>query len=193
MSANERRRFDVVAIGASAGGVQALLSILPALPVDFAPAMLVVLHVSSERPCALAALLAEHCRLPVSEAFDKQPIEEGTVIVAPPDYHLLVEPDRCISLSSDEPVMFSRPAIDPTFESASLAYRERLLAVLLTGASADGSAGAAKVRSHGGALWVQDPAGAYAPTMPEAALHRAGADAILSLDRIGEGLAGLTR
>src|SRR5690606_32019747 len=79
MSANERRRFDVVAIGASAGGVQALLSILPALPVDFAPAMLVVLHVSSERPCALAALLAEHCRLPVSEAFDKQPIEEGTV------------------------------------------------------------------------------------------------------------------
>lgn len=193
MSARTAGRFDLVAIGASAGGVQALLSTLPALPVDFAPAMLIVLHVSAGNRRALAALLAGHCRLPLSEAFDKQPIEPGTVTLAPADYHMLVEPDRCISLSLDEPVLFSRPAIDPTFESAAIAYRERMLAVLLTGASRDGSAGAAAVRSHRGTLWIEDPTAAYAPTMPQSALHHAGADAILPLNRIGPELAGLTR
>lgn len=192
-SARGAGRFDLVAIGASAGGVQALLSTLPALPADFAPAMLIVLHVPATRPCALAPLLAGHCRLPVSEAFDKQPIEPGTVTLAPPDYHMLVEPDRCISLSLDEPVMFSRPAIDPTFESAAIAYRERMLAVLLTGASHDGSAGAVAVRSHRGSLWIEDPATAYAPTMPRSALRHVRADAILPLNRIGPKLAELTR
>lgn len=189
----EARRFDLVAIGASAGGVDALMSILQQLPADFAPAVLVVLHVSAERPCQVAALLGERCRLPVAEALDKQPIVPGTVTVAPPDYHMLVEPDRRISLSLDEPVMFSRPAIDPTFESAAIVYRERLLAVLLTGASRDGSSGAVAVRSHGGVLWVEDPATARAATMPGSALQTAGADEILSLPRIGPMLAGLGR
>ncbi|HEY0877280.1 MAG TPA: chemotaxis protein CheB [Zeimonas sp.] len=193
MNAGTERRFDVVAIGASAGGFNALLSIVAELPAHFAPAMLVVLHVPSDRPCALAALLAGQCRLPVSEAFDKQPIAPGTITLAPPDYHMLVEPDRRIALSFDDPVMFSRPAIDPTFESAAVAYRERMLAVLLTGASRDGSDGAAAVRAHGGTLWVEDPATAHAPTMPEAALQRAGADAILPLVQIGPMLGRLTR
>src|SRR5690606_37756446 len=122
-----------------------------------------------------------------------QPIEPGTITVAPPDYHMFVEPDRRISLSSDEPVMFSRPAIDPTFESAAIAYRERLLAVLLTGANHDGSEGAAAVRSHGGTLWVEDPATAHAGAMPEAGLQRAGADAVVTLFRIGPMLAALPR
>lgn len=192
MSAGIERRFDLVAIGASAGGVNAMLSIVQALPAGFAPAMLVVVHVSAERPCTLAALLAEHSPLPVAEALDKQPIEGGTITLAPPNYHMLVEPDRRLSLSLDDPVMFSRPAIDPTFESAALAYRERLLAVLLTGASRDGSAGAVAVRAHGGTLWVEDPATAHAATMPGSALRAAGADAILPLERIGPMLAGLT-
>lgn len=187
------RGFDLVVIGASAGGVSALLSILHELPVGFAPAVLVVLHVAAERPGPVARLLGEHCRLPVAEALDKQPIDAGTITLAPPDYHLLVEPDRRISLSLDEPVMFSRPAIDPTFESAAIAYRERLLAVLLTGASRDGSAGAAAVRSHGGVLWIEDPATAHAATMPESALRHAGADEILPLNRIGPKLAELNR
>lgn len=193
MSTGVERRFDLVAIGASAGGVNALLSILQVLPARFAPAMLVVVHVAAERPSALAALLTGHCPLPVAEALDKQPIEAGTVTLAPPDYHMLVEPDRRISLSFDEPVMFSRPAIDPTFESAALAYRERLLAVLLTGASRDGSAGAAAVRVHGGTLWIEDPATAHAATMPASALRAAGADAVLPLARIGPMLAELAR
>ncbi|MCO5101389.1 MAG: chemotaxis protein CheB [Burkholderiaceae bacterium] len=191
MSTGVDGRFDLVAIGASAGGVNALLSIVQALPAGFAPAMLVVVHVAAERPSALAALLAEHCPLPVAEALDKQPIEGGTVTLAPPDYHMLVEPDRRISLSFDEPVLFSRPAIDPTFESAALAYRERMLAVLLTGASRDGSAGAGAVRAHGGTLWIEDPGTAHAATMPASALRAAGADAILPLERIGPMLAAL--
>ena len=186
-------RYDVVAIGASAGGVNALISIVQALPASFAPAMLVVMHVSPERASSLAGLLNEHCALPVAEALDKQPIEAGTVTLAPAGYHMLVEPERCISLSFDEPVLFSRPAIDPTFESASLAYRERLLAVLLTGASADGTAGAASVRSHGGTLWIEDPSTAHAATMPESALRAVGADAVVPLGQIGPMLAGLAR
>ncbi|MBW7925178.1 MAG: chemotaxis protein CheB [Burkholderiaceae bacterium] len=186
-------RFDAVAIGASAGGVNALISIVKALPASFAPAMLVVMHVPPERPSSLACLLGEHCALPVAEALDKQPIEAGTVTLAPSGYHMLVEPGRSIALSFDEPVLFSRPAIDPTFESAALAWRERLLAVLLTGASADGTAGAAAVRAHGGTLWIEDPATAHAATMPESALRAVGADAVVPLERIGPMLAELTR
>ncbi len=193
MSDDAEPRFELVVVGASAGGVNALLSIVQALPASFAPAMLVVMHVSPQRPSSLAALLGEHCALPVAEALDKQPIEAGTVTVAPPGYHMLVEAERRIALSFDEPVLFSRPAIDPTFESAAVAYRERLLAVLLTGASADGTAGAVSVRAHGGRLWIEDPATAHAATMPESALRAVGADAVLSLERIGPLLAGLAR
>ncbi len=189
MSERIEPRFELVVIGASAGGVNALLSIVQALPADFPVAMLVVMHVSPERPSSLAPLLGERCALPVAEALDKQPIEAGTVTLAPPNYHVLVEPDRCISLSLDEPVMFSRPAIDPTFESAAIAYGARLLAVLLTGASRDGTAGAASVRAHGGTLWIEDPETAHASTMPESALRAAGADAVVPLARIGAMLA----
>ncbi len=189
MSERVEPRFELVAIGASAGGVAALQSIVRELPAGFPAALLVVMHVSPERPSSLATLLAQQCALPVAEALDKQPIEAGTVTLAPPNYHMLVEPDRCISLSLDEPVMFSRPAIDPTFESAAIAYRERLLAVLLTGASRDGTAGAACVRAHGGTLWIQDPEAAHAATMPASALRAVGADAVFPLARIGPMLA----
>lgn len=185
--------FDLVAVGASAGGVQALQGILRVLPADFAPAMVVVLHLPPERPCGLVSLLAPQCRLPLAEALDKQPIEQGSVTFAPPNYHLLVEPQHTLALSVDEPVLFSRPAIDPTFESAASVYHERLLAVLLTGASSDGSAGAAAVRRHGGTLWIEDPDTAEASAMPKAALRKAGADAVLSLDKIGQRLAAMHR
>jgi two-component system chemotaxis response regulator CheB len=176
-------------VGASAGGVPALQALLGALPARFAPAVLVVLHLLPQRPSGLAAVLGFGCRLPVQEALDKQPIEGGVVLVAPPDYHLLVEPDRCVALSVDAPVLHSRPAIDPLFESAAAAFGARLLAVLLTGASSDGSAGLAAVRRRGGQAWVQDPLDASVPTMPAAALAHAGADAVLTLDEICRRLA----
>lgn len=184
-----RRDADAVVIGASAGGVHALQALLGALDADFAPAVLVVLHLPPSRESLMAELLDAACALPVAEALDKQPVRGGTVTLAPPDYHLLVEPERCLALSVDDPVLFSRPAIDPLFESASAAYGPRLLALLLTGASTDGSAGLAAVRRRGGQAWVQDPASASAATMPAAALAHAGADAVLTLDQMCRHLA----
>jgi two-component system chemotaxis response regulator CheB len=188
-----RRHVQAVAVGASAGGVEALQTLLDGLPLDFGAVLLVVLHVPPQRPSAVAGLLGRHCPLPVAEALDKQPLQPGTVVVAPPDYHLLVEPDRTVALSVDAPVMYSRPSIDLLFESASLAFGARLLAIVLTGANRDGARGAAAVRSRGGLVWVQDPREALVATMPEAVLQRADADAVLGLRDIRDRLRALVR
>lgn len=189
---NPQRDADAVVIGASAGGVQALQALLGALPAGFAPAVLVVLHLPAGRPSAIAELMARVCALPVGEALDKQPVMSGTVVFAPPDYHLMVEPGRSLALSVDAPVLYSRPAIDPLFESAAAVYGRRLLAVLLTGASHDGSAGLAAVRAAGGQAWVQDPEDAEVGTMPAAGLATAGADAVMNLSTLCRRLAGGT-
>jgi two-component system chemotaxis response regulator CheB len=183
-----QRDADAVVMGASAGGVQALQALLGALPADFAPAVLVVLHLPQDRPSVVAELLDRCCALPVNEAVDKQPVRGGTVCFAPADYHLLVEPELTLALSVDPPVLHSRPAIDPLFESAAVVYGPRLLALLLTGASEDGSAGVAAVRRAGGQAWVQDPATAQAATMPRAAIALAGADAVLTIEQMALGL-----
>lgn len=176
------RRFDAVVIGASAGGVEALGRLLAALPANCRAAVLVVLHLPPERPSHLAEVLAARCNLPVREALDKAPAEPGLVQIAPPDYHLLVEPGRTLALSMDAPVLYSRPAIDVLFESAALAYRRSLLGIVLTGASSDGAAGLVAVRRLGGQGWVQDPQDAAVPVMPAAAIELAGADLVLPLD-----------
>lgn len=183
---------EAVVIGASAGGVEALRPLLGSLPAGFAPAVLVVLHQPPDAGGALAGLLDAGCALPVAEAIDKAPVQPGTVVLAPANYHLLVEPERTLALSVDPPVLYSRPAIDPLFESAAIAFGARLLALLLTGASADGSAGVEAVRSRGGTVWVQDPASAYAPTMPASALARSGADEVLGLDEMARRLSRMT-
>ena len=134
-------------------------------------------------------MLRPRCALPVVEAADKERIERGTVYLAPPDYHLLVEPDRTFALSVDAPVNFSRPSIDVLFESAAFAWRERLLGILLTGANADGADGLARIRTFGGQAWVQDPQTAAAPAMPAAGLERAGADRVLALPEMAAALA----
>ncbi|WP_119154733.1 chemotaxis protein CheB [Caldimonas tepidiphila] len=175
---------DAIVIGASAGGVEALQRLLGSLPAGLAPAVLVVLHLPRETSGSLPQVLGRRCALPVLEALDKQPLAGGSVVLAPAGYHLLVERERTLALSVDPPVLHSRPAIDPLFESAALVYGARLLALLLTGASRDGSEGLAAVRRHGGTAWVQDPATAVASTMPASALAHAGADAVLSLDEI---------
>ena len=188
-----RPPVQAVAVGASAGGVEALQTLLDGLPLDFGAVLLVVLHLPPERPSTVAGLLGRHCPLPVAEALDKQPLQPGTVVIAPPDYHLLVEPDCTVALSVDAPVMYSRPSIDLLFESASLAYGARLLAIVLTGASRDGAHGAAAVRARGGLVWVQDPREALVATMPEAALQRVDADAVLGLRGLRDRLCALVR
>lgn len=173
-----------VAIGASAGAIQALLKILPALPEDYALPVLVVIHVPSGRRSELTTLFAAKCRLAVCEGEDKQPIDAGTIIFAPPDYHMQVEPGGTISLSADEPVFFSRPSIDVLFESAADAYGPGLVGVVLTGANEDGALGLRAVAEAGGMTLVQDPASAYARAMPEAALAAWPKAQVMSLDGI---------
>lgn len=183
-------RFDAVVVGASAGGVAALKMLLDALPPDLPVPVMVVLHLPRDRPSQLAELFTHGCALPVAEAEDKARPGPGTVWIAPPDYHLLVEDRDTLALSLDEPVLFSRPAIDPLFESAANVFGERLLALLLTGASSDGSEGVAAVRAAGGVAWIQSPDDAAASTMPASALARAGADEVLTLDQIRQRLRG---
>lgn len=189
-TAHARGRVEVVAIGASAGGVAALQRLLAALPADFAAPVLVVQHLPADRPSRLHEVLGAHCALAVAEAEDKAPLAPGHVKIAPPGYHLLLDDRGTLALSTDAPVLYSRPAIDALFESVAQVFGPAALAIVLTGASEDGAAGLAAVRAAGGLGWVQDPAEAASPTMPAAALERAGADAVLTLETMCTRLSG---
>ncbi len=179
-----RGKSEAVVIGASAGALEALSAILPALPAQFRLPVLIVVHVPADRRSILAKLFREKCSICVEEAEDKAPIRPGTVYFAPPDYHLLVEADRTISLSSDEPVLYSRPSVDVLFESAADAYGPALTGVVLTGASQDGARGLRAVIEAGGEAIVQQPQGAYASSMPEAALAKSPQARVLTLAEI---------
>lgn len=180
-----------VAIGGSAGAVQALLRILPDLPADYPLAVLIVVHVPPDRENALVKLYQDRCRIAVKEAEDKEPAAPGVVYFAPSDYHLLVEMDGTLSLSSDELVNMSRPAIDVLFESAADAFGPALTAIVLTGANQDGAQGLRAVAAAGGEVIVEDPATAYASAMPLAALQACGEARRMSLDAIASHLRGL--
>jgi two-component system chemotaxis response regulator CheB len=175
------RRIDAVVVGASAGGVEALMSLLPALPIDFPVPVLVVLHLPRQTPSSLIEIFTPKCRIAVAEAEDKTPVRGGTVFFAPPDYHLLVDRGPTLALSTDELVNYSRPSIDVLFESAADCYGERLAGIILTGANGDGAAGLAAVGQAGGVTIVQQPAGAYASAMPAAAIARAHPEHVLPL------------
>ncbi len=185
--------MELIVVGASAGGVSALQALLAAVPATLPVPVVVVLHLPRDRPSRVADLLDPGCALPVREAEDKQALLPGTVTFAPPDYHLLVEDRGSLALSVDSPVLFSRPAIDPLFESAAGVFGSGVLAILLTGASNDGSAGVAAVRQAGGQAWIQSPDDAYSPIMPAAALAHAGADAVLPLASLCLRMKGLAR
>ncbi|MHA6160561.1 chemotaxis protein CheB [Pseudomonas sichuanensis] len=180
-----------VVIGASAGGVSALFSVLGALPQGFAIPVLCVLHLPDNRHSQLAEVLQRRLHHPVREACDKAPIEAGLIYVAGPRYHLSVEQDLTLSLSQEEPVHFSRPAIDYLFASAADAYGPGLLGILLTGANEDGARGLLQIKRSGGRTVVQDPRDAQVALMPEAALALHNPDHILFLSGIGQLLATL--
>ncbi len=177
---------EAVVIGASAGALEALSIILPALPADFRLPILVVVHVPPDRRSIMADLFRSKCQLLVRESEDKEPIRGGTIYFAPPDYHLLVEVDRSLSLSSDEPVLFSRPSIDVLFESAADAYGPGLIAIVLTGANQDGANGLRAVGEAGGTALVQNPDDAFASAMPEAARNMCPSARVLSLEAIAQ-------
>ncbi len=180
-----------VVIGASAGGVSALLQVLGGLPEGFAIPVLCVLHLPDDRHSQLATVLQRRLHRPVHEARDKERIVDGVIYVAGPGYHLSIERDLTLSLSQEDPVHFSRPAIDFLFQSAADAYGAGLLGVLLTGANEDGAEGLLQIKSSGGRTVIQDPRDAQVAQMPEAALALQQPDHILSLSGIGHLLATL--
>lgn len=184
---------DAIVVGASAGGVEALLKIYRTLPKGFRLPILTVLHVPDQRRSHLAEVFAQTLKIPVKEADDKETIAPGTLYFAGPSYHLSVENDFSLSLSQEERVFHSRPSIDVLFESAADAYGERLAGVLLTGANNDGARGMARISEYGGLTVVQDPAQALARTMPDAALALHTPDFLLPLPDIGLLLVELER
>jgi len=183
--------IEAIAIGASAGAVQALSCILPELPTDYPLPVLVVVHVPPDRSNMLVPLFQAKCEISIREAEDKEPILPGVVYFAPSDYHLLVEADRTISLSADAPALYSRPSIDFLFESAADTYGPALLGIILTGANEDGVAGLAAVAEAGGSVLVEDPTSAYASAMPTAALGACPMAKTMRLEYIASYLAGL--
>lgn len=184
MKTTSTHRPEAIVIGGSAGGIDALLTLLPRLPAGYALPIIVVLHLPDERESHLAEIFAARMALPVHEARDKETIQPGTVYFAGAGYHLSIEADRSFSLSCEPPLHFSRPSIDILMESAADAYGRGLLGILLTGANSDGAAGLCRIQECGGMTVVQDPSEAYIAIMPAAALDIFTPDKILKLQDI---------
>ena len=172
--------IEAIVIGGSAGALDALLAIVPALPDQILCPIVIVLHLPPAQANLVPEILARICaRAPrsarvVYEAEDKAPLVDQTIYVAAPNYHLLIERNRSLSLSIDEPVLYSRPAIDVLFESAADAYGPRVAGLVLSGANQDGAQGLSQIQQAGGVAIVQAPATASCPIMPEAAMRRVG-------------------
>ena len=180
--------FDVVAVCASAGGFNALLSMLSKLPRDFPAPIVVVQHLDPRHRSLMAELLGRKVALEVSQASEGELISPGRVLVAPPDRHLLVNSDGSVSLTQTELVHFVRPSADLLFESVAASFTNRALAVVLTGTGSDGSQGVVAVKKMGGTVIAQDEASSEFFGMPSAALRTGCVDFILALDEIASAL-----
>jgi two-component system chemotaxis response regulator CheB len=175
------QRIEAVVVGASAGGIEALLALLHGIPPPWRLPVVVVLHLPEGHQSHLAEIFAERLHMPVHEAADKMPVAPDSLYFAPPGYHLSIERDRCFSLSCEPPVHFSRPSIDVLMASAADAYGPALAGFLLTGANDDGAEGLLRIHMAGGITAVQDPEEAQIPTMPRAAIARHSPDHVLAL------------
>jgi len=177
-------RIEAIVIGVSAGGVAALKILLGALPKDFPLPVMIVQHIAPGSGDELPRLLNDLCAVHVTEAQENEEIIPGTVYIASPNYHLLVEPNRTFSFSVDPPVCFARPSIDVLFESAARAYGGSLIGIILTGANFDGSHGLKQIKEKGGLAIVQHPDDAEVDSMPLAALAAVQPDYVLPLAQI---------
>lgn len=186
-------RREAVVIGVSAGGLDALESLLSSIPDDFALSVVVVQHLHPHQDKFYIEFLEKSCPIPVREADEKEPVAPGVVYFAPPNYHLMIEADKTFSLSIDEKVNFSRPSVDVLFETAAQAYGPALIGIVLTGANRDGAEGLRRIKESGGLTIVQDPAGAEFPAMPLAALEETEPDYVLDLEQIGRLLGKISR
>ena len=179
-----RKSYKAIVVGASAGGVEALSKLFSHLGAKFPLSIIVVQHSHPSGDSYLAEFFNGKYALTVKEAHDKEPIQQGHIYFAPPDYHLLIERDQTFSLNIDEKVNYVRPSIDVLFESAAYVWSSNLIGIILTGANRDGAYGMRLIKEHGGLTIAQDPATAENPVMPKAAIDAGGVDNILSLEGI---------
>jgi two-component system chemotaxis response regulator CheB len=175
--------YDIMMVGTSWGGLAALRSLVSGLPDSLCMAVTIIQHRHKDSDHLLRTLLQERSPLPVCEVEDKMPIEHGTVYVAPPDYHTLVE-QGFFSLSTEAPVRYSRPSIDVAFGTAADSYGHRTVGVVLTGANSDGAEGLRLISDRGGQAVVQDPETAESPTMPRAAARAVPRARVMPLEEI---------
>jgi two-component system chemotaxis response regulator CheB len=176
---------ELLLIAGSAGSLEVLIHLMPLLKPQFPFAILIVLHRGNSGDSALAELFMVKTEIPVREVEDKDEILPGVIYIAPVDYHLLCEKERIFSLDVSEKVNYSRPSIDVTFESAALAFGPALVAILLSGANADGTFGLKEIHAHGGITIAQNPETATVPYMPRHAISEAGVDYIYTPEQIG--------
>ena len=184
---------DIIVIGASAGGVEALTRVVRALPRGFPASLFVVCHFPPGGKSVLPTILSKAGPLLAAHATDGEPFDPGQIYVAPPDRHLLLEPGNRMRLTRGPRENHHRPAVDPLFRSAARHYGERVIGVVLTGSLYDGAAGLLAVRGAGGFALVQDAHDALVAAMPQNATQLAGADRVVRLDDLGPALVGLVR
>ncbi len=178
------RNISLVVIGGSAGSIPVLRKILSGIKPGLRIPIIVCLHRMKSVSEGIQEVLSVNAHIKVMEPEDKEELLEGRIYVAPSNYHLLIENRRTLSLSTEEMVNYSRPSIDITFSTASIAFRQELMGILLTGANKDGAAGLEMVKLNGGLTAVQDPDECIAPYMPRAAIERKCVDLVLPVDDI---------
>jgi two-component system, chemotaxis family, protein-glutamate methylesterase/glutaminase len=185
--------FDVVAIAASAGGLRAISAVVSRLPATFAAPVVVVQHLDPRHRSLIAEILDRVTPLTVRQAEEAEVLQPGTVYIAPPDRHLLLNADNTLSLTQSELVHFVRPSADLLFESVAASHRNRAIAVVLTGTGSDGAMGVRAIKKMGGTVIVQDKATSEFFGMPNAAIQSGAVDFTLPLDEIAPALVTLVQ
>jgi two-component system, chemotaxis family, protein-glutamate methylesterase/glutaminase len=183
--------FDIVAIAASAGGLTALIKVLSTLPAEFPAAIAIVQHLAPAHPSLMAEILSRRTDITVKQAKEGDCLTSGTAYIAPPNRHLLVNDDGTLSLSQSKLVHFLRPSADLLFESVAATYKERAIAIVLTGTGSDGAMGVEAIKKMGGTIIVQDVKTAEFSGMPSAAIQTGNIDFILPLNEISRTLVTL--
>ncbi|MXV15096.1 chemotaxis protein CheB [Hufsiella ginkgonis] len=178
------RGAGIMVIGASAGGFNLIFDLVLSLPATFPVPVIVIIHRNRRYQSAIEELLDQKAAVRVKMAAEKDTLNPGCVYFAPPDYHLLIEPDGTLSLDYSEPVWYCRPSIDVTFESASDVYARNAIGILLSGANEDGAEGLAYIENNHGLVIAQDPVDAEVKTMPQAAINKCRRCMVLSNEHL---------
>ncbi|MGD8782478.1 MAG: chemotaxis protein CheB [Ignavibacteria bacterium] len=168
---SNHEKYEAVVIGASAGGLEATIQLLRELPQNFPLPIIIVQHRANDERTLLEEVIQSNCKITVKQADEKEKIKQGTVYFAPANYHLLVEEDSTLSLTSDKLVNYSRPSIDVLFETASEVYRKGLIGIILTGSNGDGTEGIKAIKINGGTTIAENPKTAAFPYMPQSAIN----------------------